>query len=258
MPYLAYRFLTNLEEALFHILSIASAMQQEKESTQQQQLLNEGQTQSTTGSGDAVTDRTTVKEEVHRALQVGINMISSWPAVDLTEATPSLNLALPLLGEIVQFSISLPCIVPRSLCSIPDPFRFSKMSLGASVTYSSGTNLISQFGPYGLLPHLWVLWELLVQGKNIVVLSHFADACSEMVMALSSLVIASSNHYRGGAVYPYISRHNKEEVSRIAAEAKEKKLQMEEGETAQVSDETLHHTHTHTLIYGAYSVCFLR
>lgn len=33
VPYLAYRFLTNLEEALFHILSIASAMQQEKETT---------------------------------------------------------------------------------------------------------------------------------------------------------------------------------------------------------------------------------
>lgn len=181
-----------------------------------------------TAGGSKSSDRAAVKEEVHRALQVGVNMISSWPAVELTEATPALNLALPLLGEIVQFSISLPCILPRSLTSIPDPFLFSKMSLGASVTYSSGTNLISQFGPYGLLPHLWVFWELLVQGKNIVVLSHFADACSEMVMALSSLVISSSNHYRGGAVYPYISRHNKEEVHRIAVEAKEKKLQMEE------------------------------
>jgi hypothetical protein len=109
------------------------------------------------------------------------------------------------------------------------------MSLGSSVTYSSGTNLISQFGPYGLLPHLWVLWELLVQGKNIVVLSHFADACSEMVMALSSLVICSSNHYRGGSVYPYISRHNKSEVNKIAVEAKNKKLQMEDNE--QVSHE---------------------
>lgn len=200
-------------------------MKQEKESTEEHD-----QSQLTAGS----TDRSTVKEEVNRALQVGVNMISSWPAVELTETTPSLNLALPLLGEIVQFSVNLPCILPRSLCSIPDPFRFSKMSLGSSVTYSSGTNLISQFGPYGLLPHLWVLWELLVQGKNIVVLSHFADACSEMVMALSSLVISSSNHYRGGAVYPYISRHNKSEVHRIAVEAKNKKVQMEENDQVSV------------------------
>lgn len=214
MPYLAYRFLTNLEEALFQILSISSAMKQEKESSE----------------SSSSQDRSAVKEEVHRALQVGINMISSWPAIELSESTPALNLALPLLGEIVQFSVSLPCIVPRSLCSIPEPFRFSHMSLGSSVTYTSGTNLISQFGPYGLLPHLWVLWELLVQGKNIVVLSHFADACSEMVMALSSLVISSTNHYRGGAVYPYISRHNKGEVNRIAVEAKNKKIQMEEND----------------------------
>jgi len=229
IPYLAYRFLTNLEEALFHILSISSAMKQEKESTEEQD-----QSQLNADS----TDRSVVKEEVNRALQVGVNMISSWPPVELSEEAPILNLALPLLGEVVQFSINLPAIIPRHLCSIPDPFQFSKMSLGSSVTYSSGTNLISQFGPYGLLPHLWVLWELLVQGKNIVVLSHFADACSEMVIALSSLVISSSHHYRGGAVYPYISRHNKSEVHRIAVEAKSKKLQMEENEQSLRPDQS--------------------
>ena len=198
-------------------------MQQEKESKQNEDANN------------TPVDRTVVKGDVTRALQVGFNMISSWPAVELTEDSPSANVALPLLGEVVQFSICLPCILPQSACAIPHPFQFTSMSLGASVTYSSGTNLISHFGPYGLLPHLWVLWELLIQGKNIVVLSHFADACSEMVIALSSLVISSTNHYRGGAVYPYISRHNKSEVNRIAAEAKKKKMHMEENDSVRVN-----------------------
>ncbi len=57
---------------------------------------------------------------------------------------------------------------------------FGAMSLGAAVTFSNGSNLISQFGPYGLIPHLWALWELLIQGNDIVVVAPTPDAASQV------------------------------------------------------------------------------
>ncbi len=52
------------------------------------------------------------------------------------------------------------------------------MGLGAAATFTNGMNIISQFGTIGLLPHLWTLWELLVQGKDILVLGSSPDDCS--------------------------------------------------------------------------------
>lgn len=57
---------------------------------------------------------------------------------------------------------------------------FGQMSLGAAVTFSNGSNLVAQFGPYGLLPHLWALWECMLQGCDIVVIGPTPDAAAQV------------------------------------------------------------------------------
>lgn len=63
-------------------------------------------------------------------------------------------------------------------------------------------NLISVFGPLGLVPHLWAFWELLMTGRDIVVVSDRPSLCSEVVIALSTLA-----HPKGfrGEVWPFVS-----------------------------------------------------
>lgn len=54
------------------------------------------------------------------------------------------------------------------------------MSLGAAVTFSNGSNIISQFGPYGLIPHLWAIWESIIQGNDVVVVGPTPDAAAQV------------------------------------------------------------------------------
>lgn len=60
------------------------------------------------------------------------------------------------------------------------------MSLGAAVTFSNGSNLIAQFGPHGLIPHLWAIWEFLLQGSDVVVIGPTPDAVSQVIGFLRS------------------------------------------------------------------------
>ena len=64
------------------------------------------------------------------------------------------------------------------------------------------SNLISVFGPLGLVPHLWGFWEVLMTGKDIVVVAERPSLCSEVVMALSTL--ARPKGFKG-EVWPFVS-----------------------------------------------------
>lgn len=64
------------------------------------------------------------------------------------------------------------------------------------------SNIISVFGPLGLLPHLWGFWELLMTGRDIIVISEQPSLCSEVTIALSGLT--QPNGFQG-ELWPYIS-----------------------------------------------------
>lgn len=72
---------------------------------------------------------------------------------------------------------------------------------GASPIFTQ-SNIISVFGPLGLLPHLWSFWELLMTGKDIIIVSEQPSLCSEVAIALSGL--AQPNGFQG-ELWPYIS-----------------------------------------------------
>ena len=81
--------------------------------------------------------------------------------------------------QIFQFKVAIPSIVPGRGAG-PSRIDFASISLGAAATFTNGTNIISLFGSVGMLPHLWTLWELLVQGKDVLVLASSPETCAEV------------------------------------------------------------------------------
>lgn len=78
-------------------------------------------------------------------------------------------------------------------------------------------NLISVFGPLGLVPHLWAFWEILMTGRDIVVVAERPSLCSEVVIALSTL--AQPKGFRG-EVWPFVSARGglAEDISKMLKE----------------------------------------
>lgn len=66
-------------------------------------------------------------------------------------------------------------------------------------------NLVHIFEPLGLLPHIWLLWESVVSGRDIVCWSPSAATCSQVVLALVSLIspLSFCGDYR-----PYMSLYD--------------------------------------------------
>jgi hypothetical protein len=87
-----------------------------------------------------------------------------------------------------------------------DGIPANKSSSAMAPVFAHG-NLVSVFGPLGLLPHLWALWELLMTGRDIVVVSELPSLCSEVAIALSTLT-----HPCGfrGELWPYVSARGSE------------------------------------------------
>jgi hypothetical protein len=65
----------------------------------------------------------------------------------------------------------------------------------------SSVNLISLLGPLALVQHIWTIWEWLVTGQDIVVLGPNATVCSDVVLALASII---SPYLPLGDVRPYL------------------------------------------------------
>lgn len=51
-----------------------------------------------------------------------------------------------------------------------------------------GINLVSLLGPLGLLQHVWVLWEMMVMGMDVVVYAPSPTLVSYLVLSLASLL----------------------------------------------------------------------
>eukprot|EP01037_Dinobryon_pediforme_P034019 gene34019-39740_t len=68
-------------------------------------------------------------------------------------------------------------------------------------------NLLEVLGTLGLIQHLWTLWELIVTGQDIVVVSTNPVHCCELVLALSSLLEPISSV---GDVRPFMPAGDKD------------------------------------------------
>jgi hypothetical protein len=102
---------------------------------------------------------------------VAYGQIALWPP-----AEAGLNSLLHFLGETLQYNVSADTL----------------STYGVNVSFSSAfasINLVSLLGPLGLLQHIWTLWELMVTGQDIVVITSTPTQCSEIVLAIASLML---------------------------------------------------------------------
>jgi hypothetical protein len=91
-------------------------------------------------------------------------------------------------------------------------------NLSLSLSFSQ-MNLITVLAPLGLLQHVWVLWELLVTGQDLIVVAATPTQAAEVVLLLSSLTLPLPH---GGDVRPYM-RCNDPELGVLATIAKKKR-----------------------------------
>lgn len=218
IPNLAYSVLSTIETTLYHVLHPEPG--------------KKGKTGST--------------QDITKAFEVSLEQIQqNWAPLVLSRGDSEENnaaggqgqgmswfatLALPFFGDILQFTVSIPrCIGGVTIThETYSDVSFESMSLGAAVTFSNGSNLISQFGPYGLVSHLWALWELLIQGNDIIVVAPTPDAASQLVIALSSLVLTPVDSFKGCHIYPYVTRQTSNISSIVSAVKKRRQANSKE------------------------------
>ena len=104
------------------------------------------------------------------------------------------NYSLPFYGSI--FTVNMPFTVFH-------PFS----TLFAHTSSGTVCSIMEVFEPLGLLPHVFLLWECIMRGKDIVVYSPSAATCSAVVTTLLSL-IAPPLHCFTGDVRPFISLYD--------------------------------------------------
>lgn len=117
-------------------------------------------------------------------LTIGFGQVMLWPQPQLDS-----SVYFPFLGEMLQYKI------------LPDVWQ----TLYCDVTLSPAqwpANLVALFGPLGLLKHLWVVWEFLVTGQDILIYSSSPAHCSEFAIAIAT-ILAPLNFL--GDIRPHVS-----------------------------------------------------
>lgn len=162
-PQLAFRLLSKLEEAFFWQIGRIDM----GDGTL---LIDDSRDNSKVQSSTEITN-----ESAKNVLMVGFGQTAMWPV-----AKPGQRLYLHFLGEMLQYNVSSDAL----------------STYGANLSFNSvftSINLVSLLGPYGLVQHLWILWELIIMGQDIVVFSSSPTQCSEVVLALASLTHPMNN-----------------------------------------------------------------
>jgi hypothetical protein len=123
-------------------------------------------------------------DELLKLFTRAYSQVASWPSFALSrreDGTFGLDVMLPFFEQNLFYKISIPSTVsgidlndmdaPSSSAGVPLQAELSHnlLSLGSSLLFSGKSNLISIFGPCGFIPHLWTIWELLVQGADFIV-----------------------------------------------------------------------------------------
>lgn len=144
---------------------------------------------------------------VNSVFMTGFAQIAVWP-----RPKPGTQMYLHFLGELLQYSVAHDVIATYG----------ANLSLA---TAFSSMNLVTMLGPLGLLQHVWVLWELLVTGQDIVVMAATPTQCAEVVLLLASLTLPLAH---AGDVRPYMHPDDSD-LAILAATAKRKRIQQASG-----------------------------
>lgn len=186
---IAYRMLSMLDETMFH---------------QQGMAVTTGSAGTDRASVDNFAKNEMTVEMIENALMVAFGNIMCWPP-----GKPGHSMYMPYLGEMFEY------YVPPDISST---INNAKVSLSSSFWM---VNLVTLLGPLGLLQHLYVLWELVASGNDIIVYASSPAQCSEVVIALASL-LAPLNCL--GDIRPYISKGDSD-VAYINAQVQYKQQQ---------------------------------
>ena len=179
----------------------------------------------------AVLLEATPETSIAQTLQTAFQHFAQWPAPpgDLRQGPP---LHMPFLGSVIAYNCpSLPVYMHHLREAYYPPGSSSPPSSPPSSSSSSGwhgaprSGLDGGLGSYsdasllslqrwGLVPHLWTLWHLVLAGRRIVVYSPSAEVCSAVVLTLCSLTAPLAF---AGDCRPYISAADSD-VAMLAAE----------------------------------------
>nr|SVE75018.1 EOG090X031T [Daphnia dolichocephala] len=118
-------------------------------------------------------------------LEISAKEIDQWP-----RPVPGIVLNLPLLGTLFQvripsFSASASPSFATSLTASPSKTSTNSL-LRRRCLIATDVDLYSALAP--LLPHLQMLWELLLCGEPLVVMATSPSICSHVVQALVNLI----------------------------------------------------------------------
>lgn len=147
-------------------------------------------------------------QTVENALMAAMSQTNIWPL-----PCPGSIMYLNFFGEMLNY------VVPNDLLN-----DYSTNLNFRSVLLS--INLVSVFGPLGLLQHIWALWELLVMGKDIAVVAPTPALASELVLAIASLLQPVTSI---GDLRPYIHGEDSD-LMVMAATAQLKQVREQEFE----------------------------
>jgi hypothetical protein len=164
IPYLAYRVLNVLESA--HATRMAR--------------LGAASSSSSPRLSDEI-----YLDELLKLFNRAYDQVASWPSLALScgeeDGNFGLDVMLPFFEQNLFHKIMIPSTISginlnsidtsSALAGVPLQAELSHalLSLGSSLLFSGKSNLISIFGPCGFIPHLWTIWELLVQGADFIV-----------------------------------------------------------------------------------------
>lgn len=168
-------------------------------------------------NADAIYDLT--EAVVKAVFTIAIGQIDLWPV-----PAPGIIVYLSFFGEMLHHTMP-------STAEI-----FNTYTAGGNISFHiglNGINLVSLFGPLGLIQHLWTIWEILVTGQDLVVIAPTPSQASEIVLTIASLVLP---HAQLGDIRPYICSDDSD-IDVLAATAVLKHSQLD-GVNSQIQDTT--------------------
>lgn len=110
--------------------------------------------------------------EIEQTLRVSFSHFRSWPRPRSSE-----KLRLPLFGILLSYTCP----------SLPTYHLAGPTGLDGGLGLFADGSIFDLVEQFGLLPHLWTLWELVLCGRDILVVSPSAEVCSTVVTTLVSL-----------------------------------------------------------------------
>jgi len=131
-------------------------------------------------------------------LETVCSQIDKWP-----QPYPGQTYQLPLMGEVIEMTIP-PCKQKKTLLSSKNGANLKTMpGLGFSIHFTPEYTSCFTI----LLPHIHLLWELVLLSEPIAVMASSPSICSDVVQTLVSLIqpLHFVNDYR-----PYFTIHDSE------------------------------------------------